>query len=146
MAVTVKKITLWRKEVAHEAGALAGVLEPLAQAGSNLRLVMGYTIPGESSRAAIEVYPAGTLTQLGLPNKAYKKGGQSQPRKEIVESIRSFFADGTDFSPCLADADQLDAVLCLVAGMDFICGRCQAPDDPALAKKEGWIWVREINS
>ena len=57
MAVTVKKITLRRKEVAHEAGALASVLEPLAQAGSNLRLVMGYTIPGDSSRAAIEVYP-----------------------------------------------------------------------------------------
>lgn len=57
MAITVKKITLWRKEVAHEAGALAGVLEPLAQAGSNLQLVMGYTIPGEPSRAAIEVYP-----------------------------------------------------------------------------------------
>jgi hypothetical protein len=57
MAVTVKKITLWRKEVAHEAGALASVLEPLAQAGTNLRLVMGYTIPGESTRAAVEVFP-----------------------------------------------------------------------------------------
>ncbi len=57
MAVTVKKITLWRKEVAHDAGALAGVLEPLAQAGADLRLVMGYAIPGDSSRAAIEVYP-----------------------------------------------------------------------------------------
>ena len=57
MAVTIKKITLWRKDVAHEAGALADVLEPLAKAGSNLRLVMGYAIPGESSRAAIEVYP-----------------------------------------------------------------------------------------
>ena len=57
MAVTVKKITLWRKEVAHEAGALASVLEPLAQAGGNLRLVMGYAIPGESNRAAVEVFP-----------------------------------------------------------------------------------------
>jgi hypothetical protein len=57
MAVTVKKITLWRKEVAHEAGALASVLEPLAQAGTSLRLVMGYAIPGESTRAAVEVFP-----------------------------------------------------------------------------------------
>jgi len=57
MAVTVKKITLWRKEVAHEAGALASVLEPLAQTGANLRLVMGYAIPGEAGRAAIEVFP-----------------------------------------------------------------------------------------
>ncbi len=57
MAVSVKKITLWRKEVAHEAGALASVLEPLAESGANLQLVMGYAIPGDSSRAAIEVYP-----------------------------------------------------------------------------------------
>ena len=57
MAVTVKKITLWRKEVAHEAGTLAGVLEPLAQAGASLRVVMGYAIPGESNRAAVEVFP-----------------------------------------------------------------------------------------
>lgn len=57
MAVTVKKLTLWRKEVAHEPGVLAEVLEPLAQAGANLRLVMGYAIPGEPSRAAVELFP-----------------------------------------------------------------------------------------
>ena len=56
MAVTVKKVTLWRKEVAHEPGVLAGVLEPLSQAGANLRVVMGYAM-GESGRAAIEVFP-----------------------------------------------------------------------------------------
>ena len=31
MAVTVKRITLWRKEVPHQVGVLAGLLEPLAQ-------------------------------------------------------------------------------------------------------------------
>jgi hypothetical protein len=56
MAVTVKKVTLWRKEVPNEPGVLAGVLEPLAQAGANLRVVMGYAM-GESGRAAIEVFP-----------------------------------------------------------------------------------------
>jgi len=56
MALTVKKITLWRKEVAHQVGALASVLKPLAQTGANLRLVMGYGI-GEAGRAAIEVFP-----------------------------------------------------------------------------------------
>ena len=56
MAVTVKKVALWRTEVAHEPGVLANVLEPLAQAGANLRVVMGYGM-GESGRAAIEVFP-----------------------------------------------------------------------------------------
>lgn len=56
MAVTVKKVQLWQKEVADEPGALADVLEPLAQAGANLRVVMGYGL-GDSVRAAIEVFP-----------------------------------------------------------------------------------------
>ena len=57
MAITVKKVTLWRKEVNNDPGVLADVLQPLAAAGANLRVVMGYTIPGEGGRAAIEVFP-----------------------------------------------------------------------------------------
>lgn len=57
MGVRVKQITLWRSEVANRPGALAGMLEPLAEAGGNLKVVMGYRIPGEGNRAAIEVYP-----------------------------------------------------------------------------------------
>jgi len=56
MAVTVKRITLWRKEVPHQVGVLAGLLEPLAQAGANLRVVMGYAF-GQSGQAAVEVFP-----------------------------------------------------------------------------------------
>lgn len=56
MAVTVKKVILWRSEVANEPGVLASVLEPLARSGTNLRIVMGYAL-GDSGRAAIEVSP-----------------------------------------------------------------------------------------
>ncbi len=57
MAVTVKKVVLWRKEVDNKPGTLAGTLAPLAQAGGNLRIVMGYALPGESRRSVIEVFP-----------------------------------------------------------------------------------------
>ena len=57
MAVSVKQVTLWRSEVANRPGALAAALGPLARAGANLRVVMGYRIPGDENRAAIEVYP-----------------------------------------------------------------------------------------
>jgi hypothetical protein len=57
MAVSVKQITLWRSEVANRPGSLAEALGPLAKAGANLKVVMGYRIPGEETRAAIEVYP-----------------------------------------------------------------------------------------
>ena len=40
MALTVKKIALWRKEVENGVGILAGALAPLAHAGANIHVVM----------------------------------------------------------------------------------------------------------
>ena len=57
MALTIKRIQLWRREVNNQPGALAETLEPLAQSGANLQVVMGYQFPGDRSKAAIEVYP-----------------------------------------------------------------------------------------
>ena len=57
MAVTVKKISLWRKEVENKPGVLAGTLEPFASGGADLQVVMGYRYPGNATMAAIEVYP-----------------------------------------------------------------------------------------
>jgi hypothetical protein len=57
MALTVKRITLWRREVENQPGVLARTLEPLATAGVDLRLVMGYRFPEATTRAAIELYP-----------------------------------------------------------------------------------------
>ncbi|MFZ0862204.1 MAG: hypothetical protein WB781_06820 [Candidatus Sulfotelmatobacter sp.] len=57
MPVTVKNISLWRKEVENQAGTLAHTLEPVTKAGSNLHVLMGYRYPGEGTKAAIELYP-----------------------------------------------------------------------------------------
>ena len=60
MALTVKKITLWRREMEERPGALAEALAPLAEGGADLRIVMGYRYPGPSTKAAVEVYPVAT--------------------------------------------------------------------------------------
>ena len=57
MAMTVKSATLWRREVENRPGALASTLEPLAKARVDLRVVMGYRLPGAESRAVVEVHP-----------------------------------------------------------------------------------------
>jgi len=57
MPVTVKKVALWRRDLDNRPGALAAVLEPLARAGSDLQVAMGYRFPGDESRAAVEVAP-----------------------------------------------------------------------------------------
>ena len=57
MPVTVKQISLWRKEIENHVGTLAHTLEPVAKAGANLRVLMGYRYPGNEARAAVELYP-----------------------------------------------------------------------------------------
>ncbi len=57
MAIKVKSITLWRREVQNRPGALAETLEPLARAGADLHVVMGYRQPGGEDQAILELYP-----------------------------------------------------------------------------------------
>jgi hypothetical protein len=57
MALTIRKMRLWRGEVANRPGELARVLEPLARARADLKVIMGYRIPGQRERAVIEVAP-----------------------------------------------------------------------------------------
>ena len=68
MPVTVKNISLWRKEVENQMGTLAHTLEPVAKAGANLHVLMGYRYPGEETKAAIELYPiAGKKVTAAAP-------------------------------------------------------------------------------
>ena len=57
MAVTVKEITLWRREIETRPGMLAQVLEPLAGSAADLRVLMAYRYPGDESRGAVELFP-----------------------------------------------------------------------------------------
>jgi hypothetical protein len=57
MPVTVKNISLWRREVDNQVGTLAHTLEPVTKAGANLRVLMGYRYPRDATKAAIELYP-----------------------------------------------------------------------------------------
>jgi hypothetical protein len=50
-----------------------------------------------------------------------------------------------DLSLMEEDDDVLDAVLCVLAGADFLSGQAYAPGDMPLARKEGWIWVKRLS-
>jgi hypothetical protein len=57
MPVKVERITLWRGDVEDHPGALARVLASQVAAGSDLKIVMGYRLPGAPRRAVLELYP-----------------------------------------------------------------------------------------
>jgi hypothetical protein len=101
MAMTVKRITLWRSEIANRPGALAGALSALAKAGANLKLVMSYRFPGDESRGAVELYPvtgrrataaarAAGLADSGIPTLLVegddRPGGGSAMTRAIGEA------------------------------------------------------------
>jgi len=57
MAITVKPVTLWRRDVDNVPGVLAETLGPLADAGVGLRVVMGYRLPDQPTHSVVEVWP-----------------------------------------------------------------------------------------
>ena len=91
---------------------------------------------------AIEVYPAGTLLAYEMPAKGYKKSDQRTVREEILQCLEQRLCLPANCDPLLDDADCLDAVVCLLAGVDFLQGKAVPPTDTERAHKEGWIWVK----
>lgn len=83
---------------------------------------------------AIEVYPAATRLARGVPNRPGSLAG-----------LASEFATDLGFLET-ATADVRDAVVCTLAGTDFLAGRAIAPGDLVLARREGWIWVNGPSS
>ncbi len=92
---------------------------------------------------AIEVYPAGTLSAVGVRSSGYKEPAKVEERQAIITWLSTEMAGAAEYHPLAENADVLDAAICLVAGRDFLKGQVLTPPSLSLAKKEGWIWVRE---
>ena len=112
-----------------------------------IRKLMGGVIPMAWSPdfnevAAIEVYPAATLMVWGIRSSGYKSKNQNGERLEILKALSHWVEVGRHAPELVKNPDVLDAVVCVVAGMDFISGRAMHPPDKKLAEREGWIWVR----
>ena len=56
MAISVKPIALWRREIQDRPGALAESLAPLADASVNVTILMAYRIPGQAGHGAVELF------------------------------------------------------------------------------------------
>jgi hypothetical protein len=112
MPVTVKSISLWRKVAENKTGLLAQTLEPLAKAGADLGVVVGYRLPGNEAKAIIEIYPVSgkkltsAATETGLAASAIPTlliEGDNKPG--LAHKIAQTIADaGSDLSFFVAQA------------------------------------------
>ena len=69
MAVTVKKVVLWRKEAENRTGILANALAPLAHAGTDIHVVMAYRFQGQESKAQLSFIRLRGGSPLQRPRK-----------------------------------------------------------------------------
>lgn len=111
-----------------------------------LRQATGETIPlawtptPENRVTAIEVYPAASLKARGIATGSYKKSAGIEDRRSIVARLGADLRIPGNDSFALGD-DEVDALVCALAGVDFLAGRAAPPPDMTLAQSEGWIWV-----
>jgi hypothetical protein len=117
MAVTVRPIKLWRKEIENKPGALAQTLEPLAAAGADLQVVMGYRYPGREEKAAIELYP---IANKKLSNAATAAGLRDASIAALLVEGDNKPGLGHAITQAIADAGiNLDFVVAHVMGRRY---------------------------
>lgn len=101
--------------------------------------------PHDAEVSAVEVYPAATLIGRGLSTVGYKKDDDHgrAARKLLAKAVaREVELPALDR---VVDTDHaLDAVLCLVAALDYVRGEVvqPPPSHAARVRAEGWIWFK----
>ena len=128
--------------IARTAVAALGVIDELGSLYGR-KIELAWTERLCAGIHAIEVYPAGTLRshEGGRPVSADVTFRKNTLLKKLMEDGK--LALDTEAITAMDNEHVLDSVLCAVAAMDFFEGMCiyPKPDEEALARKEGWIWV-----
>lgn len=101
--------------------------------------------PEIQQTSVIEVYPAATLKIHGFRYDGYKGGIKKEERKEIIRSLDTLLKLPEDVSNLERNDDLLDAVICVLSGLEFLTGNAYPPEEPEIAEKEGWIWIKKKN-
>ncbi|MFF0468306.1 DUF429 domain-containing protein [Micromonospora zamorensis] len=122
--------------IAHTAMRCAALLARLAEAGQPVDRSGGGTI--------VEVYPAASLKQWGLPHRGYKGRQNSGALNDLVDRLTTAapWLQLGDFEPVCRGSDHAtDAVVAALTTRAAAIGRATRPGpaDSAAAVTEGWI-------
>ncbi len=117
MAVSVKSIDLWRREIQDHPGALADALAPLADQRADVHVLMAYRFPGQPGRAAIELFP---VTGKRAVSAAASAGFTSSSIPALLVEGDDSPGLGARLSRAIADAGiNLDFVVAQVIGRKY---------------------------
>jgi predicted RNase H-like nuclease len=118
--------------IARTAHAALQLLGQLRQE-TKLAIPLAWDCTNITETCAIEVYPRATLEAMGIKYKW---------RLSAIRKVGCLAMEVAEKN--LASEHGIDAVVCVLAAVDFLTGRCPAPTrrEMDVAEKEGWIWVR----
>ncbi|MEM7114784.1 MAG: DUF429 domain-containing protein [Chloroflexota bacterium] len=130
--------------IARTAHATLTLLAALSQELERL-IPLAWEPTALASLSAIEVYPAATLKVLFGDERvlSYKGKGRENGRLAILEHLQTELTLPTNHDLLRTNDDALDAVIAVLAGVDFLQGKAMPPTDIEIAKKEGWMWIRQ---
>ena len=132
--------------IARTAKAALSLLQHVREDSQQPILLVWKQPPQESG--AIEVYPAATLLSRGIPCTGYKgnKPNHRTAREEILERLQAEVDISAElFAKIPKNDDLLDAMVCVLAGADFVRGAALPPKNIKEVEREGWIWFRECS-
>ena len=126
--------------IARTARATLGLLDEVRRA-TGQPIPLAWCPDDLHAAAAIEIYPAATLIAHGHVLAGYKVPG-SPARSAVVQGWPEAVVVPPSLDLVALNTDVFDAIVCVLAGVDFVTGAARGPDDLELARREGWIWVR----
>jgi len=116
MPMTVKRVRLWVRQIENQPGALSGTLAPLADAGADLQIVMGYRYHG-TDQGAVEVYP---VSGRRAGSAAQQAGLRPSPVPTLLVEGDNKPGLGRDIAQAIADAAvNLDFLVAQVIGRKY---------------------------
>jgi hypothetical protein len=97
----------------------------------------------------LETYPGGWFASERIHPRGYRRSGAHEVRRALLHEIESHLAGrGISVDPAqhrgglLRRADDVDAFVCVLCGVDALLGLSPAPTDRKRAEVEGWIWCK----
>jgi predicted nuclease with RNAse H fold len=129
--------------IGHTAMRCAHLLAQLAE--------LGQPIDRSGGGAVVEVYPAASLRQWGLPDRGYKGPKNSGPLGSLIDRLQMaapWLKFGQHEQTCRRSDDAVDAVVAALTARAALQGLVVRPtsEQARIAETEGWIVLPEKNS
>ncbi|GII42252.1 DUF429 domain-containing protein [Planotetraspora phitsanulokensis] len=135
----LRPLSVSADRIAHPAMRCAALLARLA--GET-----GTVVARDGGGLVVEVYPAASLKEWGLPYRGYKRTENAEALSRVIDVLLAaapWLSLGDHEAVCRRSDDAADAVVAALTARAAACGlvTAPAPEQAASAATEGWIAV-----